>query len=130
MWYNSTGNWTIVFHTDNGKNYRCVSIGLPSGKIRSLKECVFVNSALKIQCTLIQTAFSATLPISTYWYGVCWLGSNQIFLYSLGISLFVDFKISAFGCSCSPSCLMAKPTRTPMWTAWLFLFRNYKKRSD
>jgi len=48
-----------------------LSISLQNvGKIdkkNSVKECVFVNSALKIQChvvnnTLLQTAFSAILP--------------------------------------------------------------------
>jgi len=37
----------------------------PSGQNsqrNSLKECVFVNSSLKIQNTLLQTAFSAILP--------------------------------------------------------------------
>jgi len=37
----------------------------------SVKECVFVNSALKIQCHYCQkyTAFSAILPTGRYSYG-------------------------------------------------------------
>jgi len=39
----------------------------PENLSYSLKECIFVNSALKIQChvvknTLLETAFSAILP--------------------------------------------------------------------
>jgi len=43
-----------------------------------MKECIFINSALKIQChavknTVLQTAFLAILPIGMLlcWYFVC-----------------------------------------------------------
>jgi len=48
--------------------YVAISMKYPVGKMpkSSLKECVFVKSALKIQCvknTLQQTAFSAICPL-------------------------------------------------------------------
>jgi len=35
---------------------------IPVGKIASLKECVFVNSALKICCQIVKNAFLEILP--------------------------------------------------------------------